>query len=291
MTDIVYRDYTREQLDAQYSNMLQDGAEASLAEATARCLANREKLEPQVGIAYGDHPDQVYDLYRADTPNAPAIIYMHGGQWQKGDAAMSAIAADTATAQGVALIGAHCRQIPTVRLPDMVDQTVALIRHVRKNAAAYGIDPARLCIAGHSSGAHLSGAALVRLANAGDLDGIACAMLISGNYDLRPLVLSYRGEYLQLSDDETIAMSPLLTLDRPLPPLWLTVGTNESAEFRRQTSTFHAAVAERSEVEHREVPDRNHFNANDELRHAGSAAWAFLARHLGLANTESVAAQ
>lgn len=291
MADIVYRDYTREELDKQYSNMLQEGAEASLEEATARCLANHDTMAPETGIAYGDHPDQVYDLYRAPSPAAPALIYMHGGQWQKGDAAMSAIAADTARAQGVAWVAAHCQQIPDVRLPEMVDQTVALIRHVRANAASLGIDPTRLCVAGHSSGAHLVSAALVRLANEDDLAGIACAMLISGNHDLRPLMLSYRADYLQLSEEETVALSPLLTLDRPLPPLWLTVGSIESDEFQRQTRTYHEAVSKLGEAELRITEGRNHFNANDELRSAGSPAWAFLARHLHLASPARDAAQ
>ena len=185
----------------------------------------------------------------------------------------------------------HCQQIPDVRLPVMVDQTVALIRHVRSHAGEYGIDASRICVAGHSSGAHLAGAALVRLANNGDLAGIVCGLLISGNYDLRPLMLSYRADYLQLDAAETAALSPLLALDRPLPPLWLTVGSGESDEFRRQTRTFHEAVSKIGNAECSEVPGRNHFNANDELRTAGSPLWQFLARHLDLPAAARDAAQ
>jgi arylformamidase len=291
MAEMVYRDYTREELDRQYSNFLQEGAEAAHAAATARCLENHAAMNPQTGIAYGPASDQVFDLYRAESATAPAILYMHGGQWQKGDASMSAVAADTAVAAGVSLVAMHCQQIPDVRLPDMVDQTVALIRHVRADAAALGVDPTRLCVAGHSSGAHLAGAALVRLANENDLAGIACGLLISGNYDLRPLMLSYRADYLKLTDAETFALSPLLTLDRPPPPLWLTVGSVESDEFRRQTSAFHAAVSKIGSAEHREVSGRNHFNANDELRMAGSPLWHFLGRHLDLDAAARTAAQ
>jgi arylformamidase len=282
MTEKIYRDYTREELDRQYSNFLQEGAQEANDAATARCKRNFETLKPEAGIAYGSRAGQAFDLYRAGSAAAPAIVYMHGGQWQKGDPTMSAVAADTCVAQGVTLVAGHCTQIPDARLPELVDQTVALVRHVRTHAADYGIDPGRICVAGHSSGAHLAGAALVRLANDKDLAGIACGVLVSGNYDLRPLMLSYRADYLLLSDAETTALSPLLTLDRPLPPLWLTVGTAESDEFLRQTRTFHEAVAKLSAVELREVPGRNHFNANDELRTAGSPLWRFLSRHLGL---------
>lgn len=282
MSDIVYRSYTRDALDKQYSNFLQAGAQEAYDAAAARAARNFDTLTPEAGIAYGPTAGQTFDLYRAAAAPAPAIVYMHGGQWQKGDAVTSAVAADTMRDNGVTLVAGHCAQIPEVRLPDMIDQTVALVRHVRANAAGYGIDPERICVAGHSSGAHLAAAALVRLANEGDLAGIACGVLVSGNYDLRPLMLSYRADYLQLSDAETAALSPLLALDRPLPPLWLTVGTAESDEFRRQTQSLHQAVSALGDAVHREVAGRNHFNANDELCTAGSPLWRFLARHLAL---------
>ncbi len=282
MAETIYRHYAREELDAQYNNFLQAGAQQAYETATVRAAHNSATMNPETGIRYGQHAGQIFDLYRAGSGAAPAIVYMHGGQWQKGDATTSAVAADTIATQGVVLVAGHCAQIPDVRLPDMIDQMVALVRHVRGNAASLGIDPGRICVAGHSSGAHLAGAALVRLANDNDTAGIACGLLVSGNYDLRPLMLSYRADYLKLTDAETAALSPLLTLDRPLPPLWLTVGGDESDEFRRQTQTFHEAVSKLGVAEYRVVAGRNHFNANDELRTAGSPAWAFLAQHLQL---------
>lgn len=291
MADIVYGNYTREELDRQLSNFLQEGAEEANDIATARAVRNAETLAPKRGIRYGTSSGEVFDLYHPGSGSVPALIYMHGGQWQKGDATNSAVAADTVLARGGALIAAHCTQLPEARLPDMVAQTTALIRHVRANAAELGIDPAHICVAGHSSGAHLTAAALVRLANEDDLDGIVCGLLVSGNYDMRPLMLSYRAEFMQLDEDETIALSPLLTLDKPLPPVWFTVGSKESDEFKRQTRTFHAAVAERGETEFRVTEGHNHFNANTELREGDSPLWQFLARHLGLASPASAAAQ
>lgn len=291
MAKAIYRGYTREELDRQYSNFLQEGAQEAYDAASARAIRNATTLVPRRDIGYGPAAGQTFDLYHPGSGSAPAIIFMHGGQWQKGDATVSAVAADTALSHGAALVAAHCTQIPEARLPDMVDQMVALVRHVRTQAGAYGIDANRICVAGHSSGAHLAGAALVRLANENDLPGITCGFLISGNYDLRPLMLSYRADYLKLGAEETEALSPLLTLDRPLPPLWLTVGGGESEEFRRQTKTFHEAAARLGEATYHEIPGRNHFNANDELCTAGSPAWAFLAHHLECARPAHAAAQ
>jgi arylformamidase len=291
MADIVYATYTREQLDRQYSNFLQEGAEEANDIATARAVRNTDTLGPQRGIVYGPSAGEVFDLYHPGGGVVPAVIYMHGGQWQKGDATNSAVAADTILAHGAALVAAHCTQIPDARIPDMVAQTVSLVRHVRTNAASLGIDPSRICVAGHSSGAHLAASALVKLANEEDLAGIVCGVLVSGNYDMRPLMLSYRAEFMQLDEAETVAMSPLLTLDKPLPPVWFTVGSIESDEFKRQTRSFHDAVAQCGAAELRITDGHNHFNANTGLREAGSPLWHFLAGHLGLVEPASTAAQ
>jgi arylformamidase len=170
--------------------------------------------------------------------------------------------------------------IPRVRLPEMVDHVVTLIRHVRANATEYDIDPTHLCIAGHSSGAHLAAAALVRLANADDLDGIVCGLTVSGNYDLRPLMLSYRHEYLELSEAETTALSPLLALDKKTAPTMVTHGGDESDEFKRQAATFHAALEKQTETGLYAVPNTNHFAVFSSLEEPASPVWEFLNRYL-----------
>ena len=64
MTETVYLDYTREELDRQYSNFLQEGAEEANEAAAARCRHNLESLAPRTGISYGPQAGQVFDLYR-----------------------------------------------------------------------------------------------------------------------------------------------------------------------------------------------------------------------------------
>jgi arylformamidase len=168
-------------------------------------------------------------------------------------------------------------------LPDIVDDTLALVRHVREKAAALGFDGNRLCIAGHSSGGHLAGMTLVRLANENDLDGIACGYLESGNYDLRPLMLSYRKDYLHLSAAETWELSPLLMLDKALPPTLVVSGGGETDEFQRQSRTFCDAMQERGMVANlRIVPDANHFQTYSDLYEDDTPSWRFLEAYLGL---------
>ncbi len=289
MAEKIYRDYTREQLDAQYTNLSSPEAEAALKAVRERSARNIAALAPERGLTYGSQPDQRFDLYCAGESDGPGLLFFHGGQWQRGDSGMFAAWADVLVERGTTFVDGTTTQIPNARLPEIVDQAIALVRHVRDNAAQLGFAAGKLVVSGQSSGAHLAASALVRMANEGDLDGIACAYLVSGNYDLRPLMLSYRADYLQLSDAETVACSPLLTLEASLPPTLIAVGGAETAEFQRQSHAFHAALQALGPAELRVIPDANHFTVYRDLYEPGMPSWAFLEAHLGLAGAARVA--
>ncbi len=260
-----------------------------MAAVRERSARNVDALAPERGLAYGPLPDQRYDLYRAGGDAGPGLLFFHGGQWQRGNAGLFAAWADVLVARGVTFVDGTTTQIPNARLPELIDQAVALVRHVRDNAADLGIAPGRLAVSGQSSGAHLAASALVRLANEGDLDGIACAFLFSGNYDLQPLMLSYRADYLQLSEAETAACSPLLSLEAPLPPALIACGGAETDEFQRQSHAFQAALAKLGPAELRVIPDANHFQVFGDLYQPDTPSWHFLEAHLGLSAASAAA--
>ena len=284
MSEKIYLDYTREELDAQYTNIANDHDAATQQRLQAHAADVAERLAPARDLPYGDHPKDRFDLYRADGGPSPVIVFTHGGQWQRGSTTSSSGWAEAALSHGISLVAGTFPMIPEVRLSDMFEHTTALVRHIRANAAELGVDPNRICIAGHSSGAHLAAAVLVRLANEDDLDGIACGMTVSGNYDMRPLMLSYRQDYMQLSSEETIGLSPLLMLDKPMPPVQVAYGGAESDEFKRQASTWHAALAERGETRLVSVPDANHFDVFLGLEDPQGEAWEFVTEKLGVQN-------
>ncbi len=281
MPDPIYRGYTREELDLEYTNLVSEESKASAAAMQDHAARNLESLDPVRAIPYGDDPAASFDLYRAGD-GAPAMLYFSGGQWQRGGRGKFSAWADTCVARGAAFIDGGFPQIPDMRLPEIVDHAVALIRAVRDRAGELGYDGSRLVVSGHSSGAHLAATAMVRLANAGDLDGIAGVYLLSGHYDLRPARLNYRAEYLQLSVAETIALSPLMNFVEPLPAAMVAVGGAETDEMIRQSTVFHESLASVGPAELRMVPGANHFNAADDLSTPGSPSWEFLGRTLAL---------
>jgi arylformamidase len=116
---------------------------------------------------------------------------------------------------------------------------------VYKNAGSFGGDPNRLYLAGHSSGAHLAGVVLVtdwRKDFGLPDDIVKGALLISGMYELKPVRLSKRSEYVKFTDEMEHTMSTQRHLARLKTPVILAHGTLESPEFQRQTREFAAAV-------------------------------------------------
>jgi len=107
-----------------------------------------------------DDPSQVLDWYVPDPPAAPGpvVIHVHGGPGDKSDAAPSAgNLPDLLLRNGVTLVAINFRPFPAFQHPAQLEDVAAAVQHVRANAAAFGIDPARLALWGYSSGATLGG--------------------------------------------------------------------------------------------------------------------------------------
>src|SRR5262249_24270043 len=130
-------------------------------------------------------------------------------------------------------------------LMTMADQVRRAIAWVYKNAARFGGDPNRLYLSGHSSGAHLSGVALVTdwQKDFGlPIDIVKGAVLMSAMYALKAVALSRRSKYVKFTDAVVQTLSAQRHLDKLYTPLILAHVTLESPEFQRQTREFAAAV-------------------------------------------------
>ncbi|MFZ2753184.1 MAG: alpha/beta hydrolase [Lysobacteraceae bacterium] len=108
-------------------------------------------------VAYGSHPQQVFDVFLpADPRDAPTIFYVHGGGWQHGDKA-TGIGTKAArwTAAGAIVISTNYRLVPDA---DPMEQARDVARSVAKAQALVaerGGDPTSFVLMGHSAGAHL----------------------------------------------------------------------------------------------------------------------------------------
>ena len=126
----------------------------------------------------------------------------------------------------------------------MADQVRRGVAFVYQNARSFGGDPSRLYVSGQSSGAHLAGCVVTTdwkdygVPN----DIVKGALLCSGMYDLRPVRLSKRSEYVAFTDEIEDKLSSQRHLDRLHCPVIVSYGTYETPEFQRQNRDFAAAV-------------------------------------------------
>ena len=127
----------------------------------------------------------------------------------------------------------------------MAQQVRSAIAWVAKHAASFGGDPRRIYIGGHSSGGHLTGVALVTdwQKDFGlPADTVKGGICVSGMYDMKPVRLSARGNYVKFDDAMEEAMSTIRHLSFLHTPVTVAYGTFETPEFQRQGRDFAAAV-------------------------------------------------
>lgn len=111
-----------------------------------------------VEIAYGSDPLQKLDFWRASAPNAPLVIFIHGGGWKRGDKANATGAAKVThyLAAGYAVASIDYRLVPAATVEQQAQDVADAVAALRTQAVKLGIDPARIVLMGHSAGAHLA---------------------------------------------------------------------------------------------------------------------------------------
>ena len=205
-------------------------------------------------------------LYRpAGNAALPVLVYFHGGGWVIGDLdTHDVLCRQLSVAAGAAVVSVDYRLAPEHAFPAAVDDCVAATRWVRAQAAALGLDPARLAVGGDSAGGNLAAVVCMALRDAGEAQP-AAQLLIYPATDQRALAPShtangqgylltsdsiryYRSRYLpeplQWSDWRA---SPLLAADHSrLPPaLVLTAGYDPLRDEGRQYADALSAAGNR----------------------------------------------
>ncbi|MEQ1806572.1 MAG: alpha/beta hydrolase [Burkholderiaceae bacterium] len=217
----------------------------------------------RLGLAYRAGGAQRLDLFvPRDGPGraglAPLLVFIHGGYWQELSKNDASFAATHCVAQGFALAALDYTLAPHASIVQMVDECRAALAWLHANAASLGIDPQRIVVAGSSAGAHL--AAMAALPHPGRVP-VKAAVLVSGIYELEPLVGTSINEALALTPESAREVSPALLPLQGFPPTIVCWGEVETTEFKRQSRAF-AAQLERvgTRCETFEVAQRNHFD-------------------------------
>jgi acetyl esterase/lipase len=149
------------------------GLTASVSSAAQNAPAPSEddrEVLPDVPYCTADGVDLLMDVYPASggTSDAPAVIYVHGGGWTGGDksSGVGFQFLSELTESGYVVAAVNYRLAPQFQFPAQIEDVQCAVRHLRSNAASYGIDPDRIGVLGSSAGGHL--AALLGVIDATD---------------------------------------------------------------------------------------------------------------------------
>jgi acetyl esterase/lipase len=113
------------------------------------------------GLAYGSEPRQRFDLYQPDaaspaaSPGAvPLVVFVYGGSWNRGERADYRFVGEALARRGVAVAVIDYRLYPEVTYPAFLEDVAKAVDHALAHAAAWGADPQRVFLMGHSAGAY-----------------------------------------------------------------------------------------------------------------------------------------
>ena len=255
--------------DAAYDNTGHVNNSAALNQArTTASLAFRAAHPGHLDLRYGTRERNTWDLYPANDPNAPCIVFIHGGYWQRNskDVMACLIAGPHAIGWSAALPGYTLA--PDGSLTQIVAEIDAALDWLAIHRAAHGIN-GPVVLSGWSAGGHLTALCLAHpLVRAG--------LAISGVFELGPIKDTNLNVKLRLTDEEVARLSPLRTpmADKPLA---IAYGTAELPALMADSRNLHA----RRSAAHLPgalipVAGGNHFTIVHELRDATG----ILTRHL-----------
>jgi arylformamidase len=235
----------------------------------------RENSECVLGVSYGDSPRQYIDFFPSVEKNAPVLVFVHGGYWQRMDPSFSSFIAPALCGLGfcVAIVGYDL--CPDVRVGDITAQIQNACAYVYDHTGDYGIDSNKIYVAGHSAGGHLTAEMMatdwrsVREDLPNDL--VKGGLSISGVFDLVPLINTSINEAVGLNDDLAQKNSPMLKKPVSKGPLILVVGADESQGFHDQSDRLQDAWSENlDKISRIDIASTNHFTIMNEFGNSES---------------------
>jgi len=267
MTDGIYRGYSAEELERQYSPRASvPDPDGYAEEAVARSDAYRSTVgNATYDIAYGAHPMETLDIFRPDAPDdAPLHVFIHGGYWRARVKEEFSYIAEPLTDAGAVVAVINYALCPEVTIEEITRQTRAACAFLWRNPNVHGGNIDRMHISGHSAGGHLAAMLMATDWPAFEAglppDMIKSGVLLSGIYDLAPILQVSIQEDVRLTADAAEQLSPIFLKPATGAPMAIAVGGAESDEFRRQTEALADAWRTYAPVEHFELPGLNHFS-------------------------------
>ncbi|HYZ23108.1 MAG TPA: alpha/beta hydrolase [Rhodopila sp.] len=205
--------------DAAYNNT-EAVADSSVLNAAREVASSvfRSTNPMHLDLRYGRRERNTWDLFPVADPDAPCLVFIHGGYWQRNSKEQFSnfIAGPRARGWSAALPGYTLA--PDASLTEIVAEIHTALDWLALHGPAHGVNGS-VVLSGWSAGGHLTAMCLEHpLVKAG--------LAISGIYELGPIRDTYLNEKLRLTDEEIVRLSPL-RLPPVAKPLAIAYGTAE----------------------------------------------------------------
>ncbi len=183
-------------------------------------------------ISYGEDRRNVLDIYMPERGRRPfpVLLFFHGGRWTANSKDSFSYISVPYLDKGILFVSAGYRLAPEHPYPAALLDCRKAVEWIYRNSAAYGGDPKRIFVSGHSAGAHL--ASLVTADNSWigksglPHDVIKGCIVVSGPTDLN--LIRYREVRHFVTDKSLLPeASPLNHVKRGLPPFLIVYGTGD----------------------------------------------------------------
>lgn len=286
MSDIAYKGFRQDEMEYQYNPRVSVPEYPELANIrAAQARKVRESAKSWLNVAYGRSPRETLDIYAADRPAGPVLVYIHGGYWRSGSKDDNCNFVPTFTKRGATVALVEYDLCPQVTVSDIVRQTRASIAWIYKNIVRYGGDPNRLFISGHSAGGHLTAMALAHDWEQEGLprDLIKGAVATSGVYDLDMVMKISVQEQARLTPELAKENSPFLNPPRARCPLVVAVGGAEPKGWQQMSEDYFQFCKQSGmNTQYLVVPGANHYTMSEKLLDESNPLTQAMIKQMGI---------
>src|ERR1700674_4894083 len=193
---------TRAERDAAYNVVSAVSDSRRIVDGWVSASATlRSQRSKYIGLAYGPAERNKWDLFPGDNPQAPCLVFIHGGYWQGQSRESFSCIAEGVLARGWSAALPGYTLTPAATLTQIVRELRSSLDWLAAQGSTHGI-AGPVILSGHSAGGHLTALML-------DHPSVRAGLSIAGIFELGPIRDTYLNERLKLTDDEITSLSPL----------------------------------------------------------------------------------
>lgn len=217
-----------------------------LAFLAANISASFGDYSRRADLSYGSAPRNTLDVYLPKQPqHAPIIVFFHGGGWNSGDKSFYKFVGVALAEQGYIAVLPNYRLYPQVKSPAFLQDAATAVAWTRERAAAWGGDPQKMFLIGHSAGAHI--AVMLALDDeylrqvGGSSQWLQGVVGLAGPYDFLPFKFPYMNDLFG-PPERFPASQPINYVRTDAPPLLLLQGLQDTTVDPNNTRRLAAAM-------------------------------------------------